>query len=328
MDARCQSVRYWPKEKLLTVLISGLFASAMSLPVVFPGKVYAADTTISNQKAYTIGAGKLSDVLAQFAVAANVLLSFNPALLADRESAGLQGNYTVAGGFAQLLNGTGYTVEDRGENSYALRKIPQQGVLGDERALPTLTVQGSREASTEGTGSYTTGAMRAATKMALSIRETPQSVSVITRQRLDDQGINTLDDALKQATGVTVLEAEVQGTSFQIRGFTMDTMQIDGMPVSMLTSTSTPGVDLAIYDRVEILRGAAGILQGAGNPGGTLNIARKMPTRDFSAKAYAHAGSWNNFRTEADISTPLNEDGSLRTRLWQLSKTVILLSIL
>lgn len=314
MNARCQSARKWPKEKFLSLLISSMFVSTIGLLVTLPDQTHAADATVVTQKNYTIGAGALSDVLAQFAVAANVPLSFNPALLANIASPGLQGSYTVSAGFARLLNGTGYAVEHQGENTYALRKIPQKEVSGNDRALPTLTVQAGAMATTEGSGSYTTGSMNTATKMALSIRETPQSVSVITRQRMDDQGVETLTDALQQTTGVKIQKAEVFGNAIEIRGFAVDTIQIDGMPVTRLGETD-PGIDLAVYDRVEVLRGAAGVLQGAGTPGGTVNMVRKMPTRDFSAKAFAHAGSWSNYRVEGDISTPLNADGSLRTRL-------------
>ena len=72
---------------------------------------------------------------------------------------------------------------------------------------------------------------------------------------------------------------------------------------------------MAIYDRVEVVRGAAGLLQGAGNPGGTLNLVRKQPTREFAASGSAMVGSWNSYRVEADVSSPLNHSGDLRGRV-------------
>lgn len=314
MDSCRQPVSGFPRQRLLTLAIESVFVGFLLSPVLVPGIAMASDNSAVIEKVFAIGPGKLSDVLAQFAATANVPLSFDPAPLAHIDSAGLQGSFTVSNGFKTLLAGTGFTVNDQGDNTFSLRKIPQQSVVSQERALPQLTVQAARDTVTEGNPSYTVGAMRTATKMELSMRETPQSVTVVTRQRIDDQGLESLSDALKQATGVKVQEAEVHGTNFQIRGFTLDTMQIDGMPVTLLGSDSNPSIDLAIYDRIEILRGAAGLLQGAASPGGTINVVRKMPAKEFSAQGAVRAGSWRNYRADIDVSTPVNTDGTLRTR--------------
>lgn len=139
------------------------------------------------------------------------------------------------------------------------------------------------QATTEGTRSYTTGAMATGTKLPLSIRETPQSVSVITRQRMDDQGMNNLNDVVKYTPGLTVNQYGPARQNYSARGFDVDNIMYDGLPtsVSMYTQDVISAADLAMYDRVEIVRGATGLMQGAGNPAAGITTA---PKRTFPAR--------------------------------------------
>lgn len=172
-------------------------------------------------------------------------------------------------------------------------------------------------ATTEGTGSYTTGAMSTAVGLPLSIRETPQSVSVITRQRIDDQGMNDLNDVVKYAPGITLRKFGGDRQQFLARGFTIDNLMYDGLPTSISTFTldTITGADLAMYDRIEVVRGATGLMTGAGSPSATLNLVRKRPTATPQVSITTSAGSWDRYRTEVDASNKLNESGSLRGRV-------------
>ncbi len=172
------------------------------------------------------------------------------------------------------------------------------------------------QATTEGTQSYTTGAMSTGTKLPLSIRETPQSVSVITRQRIEDQGMNDLNDVVKYTPGLTVNQYGPARQNYTARGFDVDNIMYDGLPTSVSTYTQDviSAADLAMYDRVEIVRGATGLMQGAGNPAAAINLVRKRPTATPQASISASAGSWDSYRTEVDVSGPLNPQGTLRGR--------------
>lgn len=167
--------------------------------------------------------------------------------------------------------------------------------------------------TTEGDPSYTSEAVTLG-KTAQTLREIPQSVSVITRQRIEDQNLTRLDDAMAQTTGITV-RGNPQNTNLYSRGFMIQQAQRDGVPVEIGTNTSLASPDLAIYDRVEILRGAAGLLNGAGQPGGTLNLVRKRALAETRFQTTASAGSWNNYRFEGDATGAFNRSGSLRGRL-------------
>lgn len=193
------------------------------------------------------------------------------------------------------------------------------GTAQEEIALPAIAVTGqSDRATTEDTGSYTTGETAAATHLPLSLRETPQAVTVITRQRMDDQQLNSVQEVLENTTGVESYQSDSERTSFYSRGFLINNIQYDGIPTvvgNIVNGSGIGSLDTAFYDRVEVVRGGSGLLTGTGNPSAAINLVRKRPTRDFSAAASLGAGSWDNYRSMGDISTPLTDDGRIRARL-------------
>ncbi|MDN5114493.1 TonB-dependent siderophore receptor [Aliarcobacter butzleri] len=167
---------------------------------------------------------------------------------------------------------------------------------------------------TEETGSYTTGATSTATKLDLSLRETPQSVLVFTRQRLEDQNITSYQELLSKTPGVTLnkWDERVYPTA---RGFTIDYNLYDGMPTYSIADYGANDTDLIIFDRVEIVKGANGLMTGAGNPALGLNYIRKHAnSKEFKGTIDLSAGSWDNYTSSADVQTPLNTDGSVRAR--------------
>jgi outer membrane receptor for ferric coprogen and ferric-rhodotorulic acid len=186
----------------------------------------------------------------------------------------------------------------------------------NEVVLPEVSVQATSETPvTEDSGSYTTPQMSTATRLPLSIRETPQSVTVITRQRIEDQSLVTFSDAMQNTPGVSITASGPQRDRFSVRGFNVDNITFDGLPVSF--GTYGPDfllADMAIYDRVEVVRGAAGLTQGAGNPSAAINLVRKRPTQDFRFQLGGNAGTWDRYGLEADLSGPLNQAGTLRAR--------------
>ncbi len=181
----------------------------------------------------------------------------------------------------------------------------------------TVTAQAENNTATEGTGSYTAGRMRTASKLDLSIRETPQSVSVVTQQQMRDANMQSLDDVTENLPGVTYSKLGTERSYFYSRGFQVTDLQIDGLSTSMAESFSADAMSLnnmAIYDRVEVVRGANGLLQGSGNPSAVINLVRKRPTREFQMSAEVGAGSWADYRAQLDVSGPLNAEGTLRGR--------------
>ncbi|MCG3102130.1 TonB-dependent receptor plug domain-containing protein, partial [Enterobacter sp. DRP3] len=127
-------------------------------------------------------------------------------------------------------------------------------------------------------------------KMSLALREIPQSVSVTTRERIDQQNLFSLDEVMQQSAGVTVQPYVLLTTAYFVRGFKVYSFAFVGVPVVIGDMASAPQ-DISVYERVEILRGANGLLHGSGNPAATVNLVRKRPQYQFSAHATASVGS-------------------------------------
>lgn len=172
--------------------------------------------------------------------------------------------------------------------------------------------------TTENTGSYTTGATATATKLPLSLRETPQSVSVVTRQLMEDQNLTDINDVLMMTPGISSNHRDSERYTFYSRGFEIQNFMYDGIPSQVANGSqqfTTTLLDMAIYDHVEVVRGATGLMSGAGTPSATINLVRKRPTKEFQSYISGEAGSWDTYRTEADVSGSLTESGNVRGRL-------------
>lgn len=314
LPPRTRPVRIFRRTSTTALLRMLFCAPVLTFAAAIVPAVQAAETT-TDRYVYAIPAAPLATQLNQFAAQSGIYLASDAQLTAGKSSPALNGTYTLSEGFSRLLAAHGLQADRQANGSYTLKKIPE----GDEMVVVGDINYGSM---TEDTGSYTTRSMSAATRLNLSPRETPQSVSVVTRQRMNDQNMTSLDDAMRQVTGVNVVNENAYQTRYQSRGFTMDNLQEDGISSSFQNSiagmgfaeASTESPDLAIYDHLEVLRGASGLTQGSGEPGGSINMVRKRPTYDFRASASAGAGSWDNYRSEVDISGPLNDDASLRGR--------------
>jgi outer membrane receptor for ferric coprogen and ferric-rhodotorulic acid len=196
--------------------------------------------------------------------------------------------------------------------------------IGAETATPPATLELDATsitseqlgATTEGTGSYTTGPMQTATKLPLTMRETPQAVTVITRQRMDDQAMTSVNDVVKNTPGLFLSQSSGPGRqTYSSRGFDIDNIMYDGLPSSYSGYTMGVQPNLAMFDRVEVIRGATGLVTGAGNPSAAINMVRKRPTFTPQLSVTGAAGSWNDYRGEFDASGPLNDSGTLRARM-------------
>jgi len=267
--------------------------------------------TADQQISFSIAGGPLDQALSQFGRQASIALSANASLTAGKTSAGLTGQYSVTEGLARILAGSGYSAVQQANGSYLL--VPRADAQGALELGATNINATALGATTENTGSYATGVMQTATKLPLSLRETPQSVTVITRQRMDDQGMRSLDDVVQAAPGLRMAAARPANSEYFSRGFPINNLMFDGLPTTY-NADWVAAADMAPYDRVEIVRGATGLMQGAGNPSAAINMVRKRPTREFQASVSASAGSWDNYRSELDVSGPLNDNASVRGR--------------
>lgn len=301
-----------PRNPVLSHAIRGVLLGLAVAGSTLPSIALAQDSG-TLQHSWSIPAGELAVALDQFARQAGVSLSYEAATVAGKRTQGVSGALDRTQALERLLRGSGIEAQQQSAKAFLL--LPRVDT-GSALQLGATSVSGEQlGVATDGTGSYTTGALTLG-KTAHSLRETPQSVSVVTRQLMDDKNLTTLDRVMDQATGITRSNRNFGSNRFNSRGFTLedDSYMLDGVPGSAYDPTGWLPVDMAVFDRVEILRGAAGLLVGAGNPGGAVNLVRKRPGAAPRFSVAAHAGSWDTYRLDLDGSSPLNASGTLRGR--------------
>ena len=295
--------RFHPAPITLAAIIC-LCGGALHMPGAFAAEV-----------AVSITAQPLAQALTALARQAGLTLVMSPALVAGKTATAVSGKLTPQEAFARLLAGSGLSADIDGQ---AVTIRPQSSPKASDAALPAVTViaKAERSATTEQSGSYTTRALTIG-KMAQSIRETPQSVTVVTRQQMDDTNVTTLEDVLAQSTGFTKSQRNFGAHVYVMRGFEVPDKNyiIDGVSGTIYNGTGWVPMDMAIFDRVEVLRGAGGLIVGAGDPSGVVNMVRKRPRADKHVDVTLSAGSWNNYRTEIDAGSPLNAEGTVRGRI-------------
>lgn len=304
-----------PSRSRLAIAMQAVLLGGAVLAAAQPFSLSGA-APLSAQRSFDVPASNLEEALNHFAQQANISLPYDPQLVRNKQAGAIKGRFDVAQALQQLLQGSGLAATEGANGVWTL--YPLTSNADGKLQLQATSVTGlALSGTTEGSHSYTTGQTSTATKLPLSLRETPQSVTVITRQQMTDQGLGSIAQVMEQTPGITVMHDDSERYNFYSRGFTLDNFQYDGVPTSDFT-TNTNGLgmrDMAIYDRVEVVRGATGLMSGVGSPSGAVNLVRKRPTKEFQGYVSGSGGSWDRYRSEIDLSGPFTENGSVRGRV-------------
>lgn len=176
-------------------------------------------------------------------------------------------------------------------------------------AIERLQITGERQSG------YLVNDQDSASKLPLSIKDTPQTVSVISAEKLKDFALNDINSAVEYSATVNVEQVETDRTYFSSRGFELTNIQTDGLGLNHDYGTTTGRVDAALYERIEIVHGANGVMTGVGSPAATVNLIRKKPTSASQASISTMLGSWQAKRVEADVSGALTDSWRARAVL-------------
>jgi len=317
-------------------------ALAGGATVAAPASAWAQSPASEQKKTsdYNIPAQDLSGALRQFAETSKLQLIYDAKVTADKRSPGVTGTLTAEAALSHILAGSGLgyslsgsavtiapTAEGGQTAAAGPRVLAPVRVQGEDDvagggATAVNGVNGSRDVTaTEGTNSYTSGALDIVSKIPQSIKDTPQTVSVITAQQIADENLNDLTTALQQAPGITVINSTSQTgpqqANFYSRGFQITTIQVDGgAPIDMQAGFGfSPLIDTSEYDSIQIIRGADGLFGGYGNPSGVVDLVRKKPLDHNQFTTDTQIGSWNDYREVLDVTGPLTADKSLKGRL-------------
>lgn len=328
------------KFQVKTTLAIAIRAVLLGAPALTVG-VLSTNGYAAAAQSITVKKSTLDQALKQLAIQTGITISYDAQAFSKINSKGLQGQYFPEQALKILLqpaNLEAIKLENGGFSIKPLHKAAsetQHSQLNTTQAsttsqdtnasahevtqLPAIMVTANKEKplTTEGTNSYTAKATAASTGLALSLKETPQLVSVVTRQQMEDQNLTQLMDVANQAAGLTIKQGGNIGSDnspIYARGQTVDSYLLDGIKLLNSYSSIFQSQDTALFDRVEIVRGANGLMTGAGTASASINMVRKKPLEDFKASVSASAGSWDTYRTDLDISTPLNKEGTIRGR--------------
>lgn len=271
---------------------------ALLVAAIYSGGVLA------QAKALDIPAQPLAGALTSLASQSGIQLLFNADELKGARAPAVQGSLSPDEALRQLLGGSGFSYSSTGKGTFVVQK---RAARSDDQVLPEVLVTAAAEYG------YKAEKVTVAGKLPLSPREIPNSISVLTREQMNDQDMVTTPEALQQITGMNVYANDTLTNQYMARGYSVGVMY-DGV-TSYEGMTPSYQFDLPLYERIEVLRGPAGLQRGVGEPGGVVNLVKKKPKKDFAASWATGIGSWDTYRVEGDITGPLNADQTLLGRL-------------
>ncbi|WP_187394387.1 TonB-dependent siderophore receptor [Citrobacter freundii complex sp. CFNIH2] len=318
-------------------MLSLLIASAIFIPSAATYAAVENSEQQATQTDYQIPAGNLSLALVQFSLQSGLQLIAPSPLTDGHATQGLSGRFSPTDALVRLLAGSGLSFSlDAQHNTVTL----SNAAAADSSAsvLDAVRVEGMQSTvsggangstditATEGSNSYTTTAVSIGGKTPQSLKETPQSVSVITSKQIKDQNLTDLDTVMTKVSGVTTKRAG-DTEEYYSRGWRITNIQLDGgTPIQLYDNilnddSSFSSFDMSMFDHAEILRGGDSLNSvGSSSPGGSINLTRKRPLDHGQIAVSGQAGSWNDYRTSLDVTGPLGFDGKLRGRAvatWQ-----------
>ena len=274
-----------------------------------------ASPALAQNLTFDLPAGPLASTLNAIAGQSGQIISLEPALVQGKQAPSVSGQMSAEQAMQRALAGSGLQLRVTAQGNFSVEPVVGDGSAALQLGATSI-VERSDSTTTEGSGSY---AARAVTigKGTHSLKEIPQSVTVVTRKQLDDQDITDLKDAANKTTGLVGVQGVGKGMILTSRGFQIDDWQYDGVPIPRNTYAlgNWATQDLIFFDRMEVLRGASGLLQGTGSPGGAINLVRKRGQSTPTVTITGKAGSWDHYGLQVDAGGPLNQSGTVRGRI-------------
>ncbi|WRH92055.1 TonB-dependent siderophore receptor [Pseudomonas fluorescens] len=274
-----------------TLLRPSLLAVAIALSAPLISSPLLAAEQASSVRAYNLPAAPLSTTLNQIASQGGIALSLNPSLAAGKTSAPVNGQYDAAGALRAALRGTGLQLEQSSTGTYTLVAVPE-GTL----ALPETSVIGVEnfESAWGPVEGYTATRTAAGSKTDTALVEAPRSISVATRQQMDDRSVHSLDDAVRYMPGITASSygSDTRADWLRVRGFE-PTQFLDGLPLPKGVYAN-PKQETWNLDRLALLRGPASSVYGQTPPGGLLDMVSRRPSAEASSEIQLQYGSDNH----------------------------------
>ncbi|WP_397451016.1 TonB-dependent siderophore receptor [Pseudomonas sp. NA-150] len=297
---------------LHTLMRPSLLALSIALTLPLASTQTVAAEQASTVRAYNLPAGSLSTTLNQIASQSGLALSLDPSLAAGRTSAPVQGQFDATGALRQALRGTGLQLVQSSAGTFSVIAVPDSVV-----ALPETSIQGRSDTETAWgpVSGYTATRTAAGTKTDTPILETPRSISVVTRQQMEDRAVQNLDDALRYTPGVIASSygSDTRADWLRVRGF-VPTQFLDGLPLPA-GSFANPKIETWDLERVALLRGPSSSVYGQTPPGGMLDMVSRRPDAEDSHEVQLKIGSNQRKQISFDSTGKIDDDGKFLYRI-------------
>ena len=299
-----------------TLLRPRLLAVAIALCAPLASSQLIAAEHASSVRAYNLPAAPLASTLNQIASQAGLALTLNPSLAAGKTSAPVKGPFDAPGALREALRGSGLQLEQSGNGTYSLAAVPE-GAL----ALPATSVIGTQdtESAWGPVQGYLAKRTAAGTKTDTALAEVPRSISVATREQMDDRNVHSLDDAVRYMPGITASSygSDTRADWLRVRGFE-PTQFLDGLPLPNGVYAN-PKQETWNLDRLALLRGPASSLYGQTPPGGLLDMVSRRPGAESSNEIQLQYGSDNHRQINFASTGKIDDEGQF---LYSLSGVV------
>lgn len=270
---------------------------------------------------FDIPAEALPVALTRFQQITGLKVAADSRSIAAARTTGVRGTMTAQEALRTLLAGTGlgHRMADAGTVAIEPAQAPEAGkgpvVLNP---LP-VTAEGNTQTATGPVDGFVAERGATGTKTDTPLIETPQSISVITRDQMDSQRVNDVGDVLRYTAGSTSQPygTDMRGVFFQFRGFNVsdDVFYRDGLRLAGSEFAGFATLDPFGAERYELLRGPSSVLYGQINPAGLLNYVTKRPTDEPLRMIELEGGTINRGGGAFDLGGPVTTDGDLLFRL-------------
>ncbi|MCY1260538.1 MULTISPECIES: TonB-dependent siderophore receptor [Pseudomonas] len=289
-----------------SLLRRSLLAVAIALCTPLASSQLVAAEQASSVRAYNLPTAPLVNTLNQIASQAGLALSLNPSLAAGKTSAPVKGQFDAAGALREALRGTGLQLEQSSAGTYSLVAVPE-GVM-DLPVTSVIGVQDTESAWGPAQG-YLAKRTAAGTKTDTALVEAPRSISVVTREQMDDRNAHTLDDAVRYLPGITSSSfgSDTRADWLRVRGFE-PTQFLDGLPLPKGVY-SNPKQETWNLDRLALLRGPASSVYGQTPPGGLLDMVSRRPSAEASSEIQLQYGSDNHRQINFASTGKIDDEG-------------------
>lgn len=300
-------------------LIALAVAAALSSGLPTAALAQAADAA---NVVYELPAQPLDTALSQLARRAGLQLLANNELVKERQAPVLPPTRGLQAALDALLRGSG--LRGRVEGTTLLVEAAPAGSSAGETVLPVVRVSAAVESETA-TGpvqGYVARRSATGTKTDTPLIETPQSISVVTADRIAAIGATTLADAVAYTPGINMGDGyDTRNDWLVFRGFDAwdQGFFLDGLQLRNNNSFLTWRVEPYWAERIEIIRGPSSVLYGQNIPGGTINAVSKRPTATPQGELRLQLGSYNRREIAGDVSGPLDSEGKLLYRVTGLA---------